>query len=171
MAYSANNNSQNQSDASSDVDGDSACTTTSSSGGLSNSARSTFAGIVRSHFTELAIIESTDDSASVKAANTALTSYLDLRPRYPPTTAEPRSQNHLDVFWDERLPDRPATPRPTAAGMYSTENRNRNRNWIQGFAQNADPVHSSQHMKPSGHHVGSGGAFLHEQIAGGPCDL
>jgi len=73
VAYSANDYWQNQIDSSSDISGDSACKLTSSSDILSNFARSTFTITGRSHSIELAVIESTNASARVMAAKTALT--------------------------------------------------------------------------------------------------
>lgn len=53
-------------------------------------------------------------------------------------------QNHQNLLSGESPRDRPFTPHSTAAGLYSSINRNQNRTRIESFAQNADPVSNSR---------------------------
>ena len=76
-----------------------------------------------------------------------------------PTTPEIRSQDNLNVPPYESHGERSVTPRPTAAGLYSIDNRNRNRERLQDFARNADLTSSSRPVSSSGRYGRGGGAF------------
>lgn len=144
-ADSDNEDSRSQSDGSSDDNFDDTSTSSASS------VRSDSAGSV--------ILEWTRASARSEAAITSLRPHVHHQPRFWPTTPEPRSQNHMNVLSDESPRERPVTPRPTAACPYSAEKRNRNREWIQGFARNADLASSPRLGRSSGQSGGGGGAF------------
>jgi hypothetical protein len=145
VADSVNKDSHSQSDGSSDDDSDDASTMSASS--------------VRSDSAGSAIVASTCASARSKAANTTLRPHVDHRPSSRPNTPVPRSQDHPNVPSDESPRERPVTPRPTAAGLYSTDNRNRNRERVQDFARNADTAYSSRPRRSSGQSGGGDGAF------------
>jgi hypothetical protein len=145
VAHPGNEDSQSQSDGSYD-DSSEDESTTSASGVRSNSEGS-------------AIVQCTRASARSEAANTTLRPHAHRRPSFRPATPQHQSQYHLNLPSDESPRDRPVTPRPTAAGLYSTDNRNRNRARIQGFARNADPASSSRLGRSSGQSSGGGGAF------------
>ncbi|KAH8697486.1 putative heterokaryon incompatibility protein [Talaromyces proteolyticus] len=145
VADSVNEDSLSQSDGSCHDSGDDA-STMSASGVSSDSEGS-------------AIVQCTRASARSEAANTTLRPHMHHRPSFRPTTPQLQSQYHLNLPSDESPRERPVTPRPTAAGLYSTDNRNRNRALIQGFALNADPASSSGRGRSSGQSGGGGSAI------------
>jgi hypothetical protein len=98
-------------------------------------------------------------SARSEAANPTLRPHTEHRPSSRSTTPEPRSRDHPNLSSNESPHERPVTPLPTAAGPYSTDNRNRNRERLQGFAQNANPASSSRPERPSGQSGSGDGAF------------
>jgi hypothetical protein len=140
-----NEYSQSQSDGSYGDNGDDESTTSASS--------------VRSDTEGSAIVHYTRASASSEAANMTLRPHVHRRPSFTPTTPQLQSQYHLNLPSDESTSDQPVTLRPTAVGIYSIDNRNRNRARIQGFARNPDLASSFRHGRSSGQSRGDGGAF------------
>lgn len=107
----------------------------------------------------LVIGESKHASARSEAANTTLRPYVGHRSNSRPTTPRPWSRDHLNIPFDESPSERPAIPRPTAAGLYTIDNRKRNMERLQGFAINPDPTFSSRFKESNGQSSGTDGAF------------
>jgi hypothetical protein len=107
-------------------------------------------------------IGSTRSSVRPGTTETTLQPYVNPRSSSRPaaprsTTPEPQSQirlNECAQISDESPRERPTTPRPTAAGIFSTENRSHNREQLQNFARNADHAMVST---SGGHGVGGSG--------------
>lgn len=74
------------------------------------------------------------------------------------STSQVHLQNHQNSQFDESPRDRPFTPHLTAAGLYSSINRDQNRTRIQRFAQNADLISSS---RGEIFQFGAGGGIFH----------
>lgn len=84
---------------------------------------------------EPAVVEYTRAVARSEAANTTLQPYLNHQPTSRPTTPSGQSHDHLNMISNESPFERPVTPRPVAGGLYSTDNRNHNRERLLNFAQ------------------------------------
>ena len=117
------------------------------------------ANSVWSDSSESVIVESTRASARSEAANPTLRPHVDHRPGFRLTTPELQSQDQLNVPSDEGPSERPVTSYTAVAGLYSTANRNRNRERLQGFARNADPASSSRPGRARGQSGDGGGSF------------
>ncbi|OKL55903.1 hypothetical protein UA08_08808 [Talaromyces atroroseus] len=141
VADPVNIDSQSHSDSSDDDSSDEASTTSASD--------------VHSNSEGSDILQYTRASAGSAAANTTLRPQVRREPNSRPTTPELQSQYYQNV----PVNDRPITPRPTAAGLYSTDNRNRNVARMQSFARNAGPASRSRLGTSSGRSDGDGGAF------------
>lgn len=146
VADSVNEDSQSQSDGSFD-DSDEDALSSSPSGFHSDSEGSP----IVEHMLRA--------SARSEAVNTTLRPDVRRRSSFRPTTTRHQSHYQPNSSPDESPRDRPVTPRPTAAGLYSTDNRGRNLTFIQGFARNAAPAPSSRLGRSSGQSGGSGDAF------------
>lgn len=104
------------------------------------------------------IVQYTRASARSEAAHT-MRPHVHRQPSFRPTTPQPQSPYHLDSTSGESPRDRPVPPSPTAVGLYSIDNRNRNREQIQRFARNMAFASSSRLGRSSRQSGGSGGAF------------
>lgn len=98
---------------------------------------------VRSHLEGLPVGEPTYASSESRDESTSPRPDMDHPPRTRPIMPEPRSQSYQRAISIESPHERPVTPDPTAAGLYSAGNRDQNREQLQGFARNADIAWSS----------------------------
>ena len=122
---------------------------------VGDDAITTYASIVSSDSEGSTIVESVRAPARSVASNASLRPHVEYRPSSRPTTPEPRRQGQPESLYDESTHERPLTPHLGAAGLYTTDNRNRNRERLRSFARNADPL-SSNRSETSNNQSGGG---------------
>lgn len=117
------------------------------------------AGSDRSDFARATTIECTRASARSEAAYINLRPHVQPRPRSRPSTPRPPSRDHMRAPPNEIPEERPDIPRPSAAGLYSMGNRDRNRERVQEYARNADLGSSSRIRRSNPQSGGGDGTF------------
>lgn len=110
-----------------------------------------------SNIIDSVVVESSLASARPMATSTTVRSHVDNRPSLGPTTPEPQSQDFSNVPSDNSPSEQQVIPSLSIGGLYSENNRNRNRERLQSFARNADPI-SSFGLGRSRSQYGGGGS-------------
>lgn len=95
----------------------------------------------------LTAAESGCASVSAKAVTTSVQPHLALQLMPRLTELESRSCSHLSESSDINSLERPVTPRPMASCIYMAQNRNRNIEIIQEFAQNTNLMFNSRQTR------------------------
>jgi hypothetical protein len=149
--YSAGGNWQSQNEGSSDDSsyGGSGGNGGSDSDDNGDDALRIFANDVHTDSRGSVVVESAHASARSDTANTTQQPHVVYRIGSRPTTPELCSQRHLNVTADQAPHERPLTPHSTAAGLYSTDNRQQNRERLQRFARDADLVSTARRERSS----------------------
>ena len=117
------------------------------------------AGNDLSDFARSTTIQCTRASARSEAANPNLRPHVHPRPRSRPSTPRSWSPDHMNSPPNEIPEERSDIPRPSAAGLYSMDNHNRNRERVQEWARNADLGSSSRLRRSNPQSGGGDGAF------------